>query len=135
MAQNVKINGVSYSDVPHVAIPKTTSGDALFYDTAGASVSAGDVRAGKTFFGASGQDTGTLAEASVASTAITTKNQTIPIPAGIHSGSQSVGLASSEISKIISSNIKAGVTILGVNGGLSSATVSQDSVTKVLSIS
>lgn len=36
---------------------------------------------------------------------------------------------------LVSSNIKSGVSIFGVNGALSSATVSQDSVTKVLSIS
>lgn len=36
---------------------------------------------------------------------------------------------------LVSSNIKSGVTIFGVAGGLTSATVSQDGVTKVLSIS
>ena len=36
---------------------------------------------------------------------------------------------------LVASNIKSGVSIFGVSGALTSATVSQDSVTKVLSIS
>ena len=36
---------------------------------------------------------------------------------------------------LIASNIKSGVSIFGVAGSLSSATVSQDGTTKVLSIS
>lgn len=135
MAQNVKINGVTYDNVPHVNIPKNAGGTATFYDTTGASVSASDVRSGKTFFGASGQDTGTLAEASLATTSITTKSQSITVPSGIHSGSQSVSISSTEAAKIVASNIKSGVTILGVAGSLASVSVSQDSSTKALSIS
>ena len=36
---------------------------------------------------------------------------------------------------LLGSNIKSGVSIFGVDGSLTSATVSQDSTTKVLSIS
>lgn len=136
MAQNVKINGVTYSDVPQVTIPKSAgSGNATFYDTAGADVSASDVRSGKKFYGSTGQDTGTLAEVSCISTSIATKSASIPVPAGIHAGGQSIAISSTEQAKIIASNIKKGVTILGVEGGLSSATVSQDGSTKVLTIS
>lgn len=136
MAKNVKINGVTYDAVPQVSIPNASGGgNALFYDTSGATVSAGDVKSGKTFYGANGQDTGTLADASLSSTSITTKAQSIAVPAGVHSGSQSVSISSTEQAKIIASNIKSGVTILGVAGGLSAATVSQDGSTKVLSIS
>lgn len=136
MAKNVKINGVTYDSVPSVNIPKSdNSGDATFFDVSGVNVSASDVRSGKTFFGASGQDTGTLAETSVSSTSITTKSQSVSIPAGIHAGNQAVSISSTEQAKIIASNIKSGVTILGVAGGLSAATVSQDGSTKVLRIS
>lgn len=136
MAKNVKINGVTYSDVPIVNIPNANGGgNAAFYDTSTASVTAADVRSGKTFYGANGQDTGTLADASCSSVNITTKSQSINVPAGVHSGSQSISISSAEQAKIIASNIKSGVTILGVAGGLSAATVSQDGSTKVLSIS
>lgn len=136
MAKNVKINGVTYDSVPSVAIPLSSgSSDATFYDVSGVTVAAGDVRSGKTFFGSNGQDTGTLTETSVSSTSISTKSQSISIPAGIHAGTQAVSISSTEQAKIIASNIKSGVTILGVAGGLSAATVSQDSSTKVLRIS
>lgn len=45
MAQNVVINGVTYSAVPEVDIPKSGGGTAKFYDTAGADISASDVLA------------------------------------------------------------------------------------------
>ena len=136
MAQNVKIQGVVYDAVPQVSIPKATgSGSAVFYDASGATVAAGDVRASKVFFGANGQDTGTLAEVACISTSIAVKGASIQVPAGIHKGDQTISISQAEQAKIIGANIKAGVNILGVDGGLSAATVSQDGSTKVLTIS
>ena len=40
MAQNVVINGVTYSDVPKVEIPKSGGGNAEFYDASSADASA-----------------------------------------------------------------------------------------------
>lgn len=60
MAQNVKINGVSYSSVPHVEIPlQTGSGTAKFYDNSSVTATEADVISGKTFGTASGIKTGT----------------------------------------------------------------------------
>ena len=60
MAQNVKINGVSYSSVPYVEIPLSSgSGSAKFYDNSGADATETDVIAGKKFGTASGVKTGT----------------------------------------------------------------------------
>ena len=53
MAQNVIINGVTYSSVPEVDIPKSGGGTAKFYDTAGADITAADVLTGKTAYGSS----------------------------------------------------------------------------------
>ena len=47
---------------------------------------------------------------------ISTVDGTYSIPSGYHNGSGKVQIASAEQAKIISSNIKAGVTILGVTG-------------------
>ena len=52
MAQNVIINGVTYSNVPEVDVPKSGGGTAKFYDTSSASFAAGDLLTGKTAFGA-----------------------------------------------------------------------------------
>lgn len=59
MAKNVKINGVTYPAVPSVQIPLSEgSGNATFWDTSDADISASDILAGKHGYGASGKITG-----------------------------------------------------------------------------
>jgi len=130
----VVINNVVYADCPEVDIPKQGSGTAKFYDATDATVAASDVRTGKKFIGASGEDTGSLADNGATGGTISTKAGTITIPAGITTGG-TVGISSTEQAKIIAGNIKSGVTLLGVAGSLSLPTISQDGTTKVLSIS
>lgn len=134
MAQNVVINGVTYSSVPEVDIPKSGGGTAKFYDTASANISAGDVLTGKTAFGSSGEVSGSMANNGSTSGTISTKAGTVTIPAGYTSGG-TVAIDSTEQGKIIASNIKSGVTLLGVAGSLALPSISQDGVTKILSIS
>ena len=134
MAQNVVINGVTYSDVPEVDIPKSGGGTAKFYDTAGANITSSDVLTGKTGFGSAGSVSGNMANNGSTSGTINTKTGTVTIPAGYTSGG-TVGIDSTEQSKIIASNIKSGVTLLGVAGSLALPSISQDSSTKILSIS
>lgn len=135
MAQNVIINEVTYQSVPHVAIPKAGGGTAKFYDTAAATPAAGDVRNGVKVFGADGEVTGNLAEVTGGTQNITAKAQVVTAPAGIHDGTFKVQIAAEEQNKLVSGNIKSGVVLLGIQGSLSSVSVSQDSSTKVLSIS
>ena len=130
----VVINGVVYADTPEVDIPKQGSGTAKFYDASQTDVAAGDVRTGKKFVGTSGEDTGSLADNGATGGTISTKAGSVSIPAGITTGG-SVAISSTEQAKIIAGNIKSGVTILGVAGSLSLPTISQDSTTKILSIS
>lgn len=134
MAQNVIINGVTYQSVPEVDIPKSGGGTAKFYDTAGANASAADILTGKTAYGASGEVQGSMASNGSTSGTISTKAGTVTIPAGYTTGG-TVAISSTEQSKIVASNIKSGVTLLGVAGSLTLPTISQDSTTKVLSIS
>lgn len=134
MAQNVVINGVTYQNVPEVDIPKSGSGTAKFYDTASASAEAGDILTGKTAFGSSGEISGNMANNGSTSGTISTKAGTVNIPAGYTSGG-TVSISSTEQAKIIASNIKSGVTILGQAGSLALPSISQDSTTKILSIS
>jgi len=47
---------------------------------------------------------------------ISTKAGAYTVPAGYHNGSGSVAIASAEQAKIISGNIKSGITVLGVGG-------------------
>lgn len=134
MAQNVIINSVTYQNVPEVDIPKNGGGTAKFYDTAGADATAADILSGKKAFGPSGEIEGSMANNGSTSGTISTKAGTVNIPAGYTSGG-TVGISSTEQAKIIAANIKSGVTLLGVAGSLSLPTISQDSTTKVLSIS
>ena len=167
MAQSVVINGVTYSDVPEVDIPKSGGGTATFYDTSDADAGQGDVLSGKTYY-KDGKKTGSMPNNGDTSGDISSKDGTVTIPAGYTSGG-TVGIDSTEKAKIVSGNIKSGVTLLGVagdsnvvdttiaSGGAAAAqimsgysayvngslvagsatvpTVSQDSTTKVLSIS
>ena len=134
MAQNVIINGVTYQNVPEVDIPKSGSGTAKFYDTASANITSADIPAGKTGFGASGEVAGGMPVNGDTSGTISTKAGTVTIPAG-HTTGGSVSISATEQAKIVPANIKSGVTLLGVAGSLALPTISQDSTTKILSIS
>lgn len=134
MAQNVIINGVTYQNVPEVDIPKSGGGTAKFYDTADANATSSDVLTGKTAYNASGSVSGGMANNGSTSGTISTKAGSVSIPAGYTTGG-TVTISSTEQSKIVASNIKSGVTLLGVAGSLTLPTISQDSTTKILSIS
>lgn len=219
MAQNVVINGVTYSNVPKVEIPKSGSGTAVFTDTSDATLNdAGKLPLGVTAYANDVKYTGTAAEND--STDLSVSGATVTVPAGYYAssasatvssgsatapstisgtsasvntgtntltlsktisvtpvvsagyvstgtaGNASVSLTASVTTKaaatitpgtsnqtiasgtyltgtqtisgdanLVSANIKSGVSIFGVSGSLTAATVSQDAITKVLSIS
>lgn len=135
MAQNVVINGVTYQSVPEVDIPKSGGGTAKFYDTAGAGgASASDVLDGVTVYGANGAITGSMPNNGSTSGTISTKAGTVTVPAGYTSGG-TVSIASAAVSDLTAANLLQGKTVLGVTGTLALPSISQDSTTKVLSIS
>lgn len=132
MAQNVIINGVTYSNVPEVDIPKSGGGTAKFYDTASASATAGDILSGKTAYGASGSISGSMTNNGATGGTIGAVAGTYTIPAGYTSGGT---VSLTNVSDCIAGNILNGKSILGVSGNLALPSISQDGVTKVLSIS
>ena len=129
---SVVINGVTYATCPEVDIPKSGGGTAKFYDASECDAAAGNVLSGKKFVGASGQDTGSMANNGATGGTISTKNGTYTIPTGYTSGG-TVSLGG--VTDCVSGNILSGKSILGVSGSLSMPSISQDSTTKVLSIS
>lgn len=134
MAQNVIINGVTYQSVPEVDIPKDGGGTAKFFDTASANLAAGDLLTGKTAFGSSGSVSGNMANNGATGGSISTKAGTVTIPAGYTSGG-TVSLASGAVADLVAGNLLNGKTVLGISGELVMPAISQNSTTKVLSIS
>ena len=128
----VVINGVTYSDVPSVQIPKSGSGTATFYDTSEADGVAANVLSGKKVFGSTGEITGSMTNNGATGGTIGTKAGTYTIPAGFTSGGT---VSLTNVSDCLAQNILTGKSILGVNGSLAMPSISQDSSTKVLSIS
>lgn len=131
MAQNVVINGVTYQNVPSVQIPKSGSGTATFMDTSDATLDNGNkVLNGVTAYANGTKYTGSIQSKSAQTYTPTTSDQTIASGQYL-SGNQVI----KGDANLVAGNIAAGVEIFGVEGSLSSATISQDGVTKVLSIS
>ena len=131
----VVINGVVYPTVPYVQIPNSGApGNSEFYYVGDGDAIAGDVLSGKTAYSSSGEVSGSMPNNGSTSGTISTKAGSVNIPAGYTSGG-TVQISSTEQDKIIASNIKSGVTLLGVSGSLALPSISQDSTTHILSIS
>ena len=92
-------------------------------DTSGATALAGDILYGETAYANGNLITGSMTNNGAVTGTITTKAQQYTIPQGYHDGSGKVSIATSEQNKIIASNIKSGITILGVEGTYSGEAV------------
>ena len=132
MAQNVVINEVTYQNVPKVAIPKSGSGTADFYDVSDATLDNGNkMLSGVTAYGGNGTKySGSISSKSAQTYTPTTSDQTISSGQYL-SGAQTI----KGDANLVASNIAKNVQIFGVTGSLSAPVISQDSTTKVLSIS
>lgn len=133
MAQNVVINGVTYSNCPEVNIPKSGGGIAKFFDTSDGNAASGDILTGKSAYNASGAVSGGMANNGATGGTITTKAGSVSIPSGFTSGGN-VTIATAAVADLTSANLLSGKTVLGVSGSLTVPSVSQDGTTHVLSI-
>lgn len=94
-----------------------------------------EVLNGKTFAKGGSVLTGTMANNGAVSGTISTKGGTYTVPIGYHDGSGTVGISATEQAKIIASNIKSGVEILGITGTYSGESISAQSKTATPSTS
>lgn len=130
MAQNVIINGVTYTSVPEVAIPLVGGGVARFVDTNDGDVKASDILEGKTAYAKGAQIVGTIPTKEAATYTPGTTSQSIA--AGQYlCGAQTIA----GDTNLRGTNILSGVSIFGVAGSVTLPVIAQDQTTKVLSIS
>ena len=104
----------------HAASGAPITGTCTFdADTSDATAAVAEVLSTKTFYKNGDKLTGTMPNRGSVTGTISTVDGAYTIPNGYHDGSGTVGLSSTDQSKLIAENIRQGVEILGVTGTMS----------------
>lgn len=90
--------------------------DASGIDTSDATAAVGEILTPKTAYVNGNKLTGTMPNIGAQTADISAKATSITLTAGYHNGSGAIKIATAEQNKIITGNIKSGITILGVAG-------------------
>ena len=110
------LSGYKAHDKSGAPITGTCSYDTY---TGDANALAAEILSGKTAYVAGSKVVGTMTNNGAVTATISTASGSYTIPQGYHDGSGKVALDSTEQEKLIPSNIRQGVTILGVEGTMS----------------
>ena len=110
------LSGVKF----HLPSGEQKTGTCAFdVDSSDCTATVAEVLATKTFAKGGSVLTGTMPNRGAVAGSIATKAQEYTIAQGYHDGSGKVGISATEQAKIIASNIRNGVSILGVTGTMS----------------
>lgn len=107
------ISGATAHDKSGAPITGTNDWDS---NTTDATAAAAEILATKTAYINKAKVTGTMPNRGAADGVISTKTGTYTIQNGYHDGSGTVGIDPIEQAKIIATNIREGITVLGVEG-------------------
>lgn len=110
------LEGITYHDKSGASGTGTCTYDS---DTSDATVAVAEILTGKTAYARGAKITGTMPNKGSVTGNISAKAQKFTIAQGYHDGSGYVQIASTEQEKLIATNIRQGVTILGVEGSMS----------------
>ena len=110
------LEGITYHDKSGASGTGTCTYDS---DTSDATVAVAEVLKDKTFYARGTKATGTMPNNGAVTGNISAKAQKFTIAQGYHDGSGYVQIATTEQEKLIATNIRQGVTILGVEGSMS----------------
>lgn len=110
------LSGVIAHDKSGAAITGACTYDA---DTSDATAASAEILSGKTAYVNKIKVTGEMRNNGAVTGSISKKAEAYSIPIGYHDGSGKVTISSTEQAKIIATNIRAGVSILGVEGTMS----------------
>lgn len=119
MKKTVIINGVPY-ETGEVVVPLASdpTQEVSFFETSDGTAPEATVLDGETYYAEGEKREGTMPNNGDVSGVISTKDGTVNIPAGYTPGG-TVMVSDTEKSKLIPANIRQGVTIMGVQGGMS----------------
>ena len=116
VSEDTLAKGITAHDKSGVIIVGTSTKDS---DTSDADVAVAEILDGKIAYARGAKLTGTMPNNGSIKGTITTKEQKYNIPLGFHDGTGTVEIDSVEREKLIPTNIREGVTILGVEGTMS----------------
>lgn len=119
-ADTVKADKILKSYTAHGADGEPITGTCTFdADTQDATAEDAEILTGKIAYVRGNKLTGKMKNNGAVSGSIATKTGKYTVPQGYHDGSGTVGIDATEQAKLISTNIREGITILGVAGSMS----------------